>query len=100
MAEKSINHILIAVGTPRSNGQVERFNRDLQNCKLPQTRSRRDLTPMLAKLCETPERWDRVLQYVEFAINNTICRSTGETPSKLLFGVDQVGISPKKIEIL
>ena len=68
---------MIAVGTPRANGQVERFNKNL--------------TPMLAKLCESPERWDRVLQYVEFAINFTICRSTGETTSKLLFGVDKVG---------
>jgi len=29
---------------------------------------------------------------VEYAINNTVqCRLTGETPSKLLFGVDQLG---------
>ena len=35
--DNDINHNLIAVGTPRTNGQVERFNRDI--------------TPMLAKLC-------------------------------------------------
>ncbi|CAK9832604.1 hypothetical protein ANTRET_LOCUS9401 [Anthophora retusa] len=46
---------------------------------------------MLAKLCETPEKWDRVLGQVEFALNNTVCRMTGETPSKLLFGICQTG---------
>ncbi|KOC58630.1 hypothetical protein WH47_01037 [Habropoda laboriosa] len=46
---------------------------------------------MLAKLCEVPEKWDRQLGQVEFALNNTVCRTTGETPSKLLFGIAQTG---------
>jgi len=29
---------------------------------------------------------------MEFPINNTICRSTGNTPSKLLFGLAQLGV--------
>lgn len=57
MEEESIQHVLIAVGTPRANGQVERFNRVL--------------TPMLAKLCDAPEKWDSVLRDVEFSLNNT-----------------------------
>jgi len=28
---------------------------------------------------------------VEFAINNTVHRLTGQTPSRLLFGINQVG---------
>lgn len=72
-----IEHILIAVGTPRANGQVERFNRVI--------------TPMLAKLSETPAKWDQVVKDVEHAINNTVSRATGETPSRLLFGVEQRG---------
>ena len=76
MNAEKIEHVLVAVGTPRANGQVERFNRVI--------------APALAKLAETPKKWDRELERVEFACNNTICRSTGETPSKLLFGVDQI----------
>lgn len=41
-----INHVLVAVGTPRANGQVERYNRVI--------------APMLPKLSETPDKWDRV----------------------------------------
>ncbi|XP_043263615.1 uncharacterized protein LOC122403885 [Colletes gigas] len=74
---EGIGHILIAVGTPRANGQIERFNRVI--------------TPMIAKLSETPNKWDRVLEQVEFAINNTVCRATKDTPSRLLFGVEQAG---------
>ena len=46
---------------------------------------------MLSKLSENTDKWDRELQRVEFTINNTLCRSTGETTSMLLFGVRQVG---------
>lgn len=84
--EESIRHTLIAVGTPRANGQVERFNRIL--------------TPTLAKLCDTPEKWDRALEDVEFSLNNTRCRSIGNTPSQLLFGIDQVGIVRYEISAL
>ncbi|EFN63683.1 hypothetical protein EAG_00314, partial [Camponotus floridanus] len=38
---------------------------------------------------ESPNKWDQVLSQIEHAINNTICRSTGEKPSKLLFGIEQ-----------
>jgi len=59
MLNESIEHILIAVGTPQANSQVERFNKIL--------------TPMLTKLSETPTKWDNILQSVEFALNNSIC---------------------------
>jgi len=41
---ENIEYVLIAMNTPRANGQVERFNRVL--------------SPMLAKLSETPTKWD------------------------------------------
>nr|KAF7438872.1 hypothetical protein H0235_001263 [Vespula pensylvanica] len=53
---------LIAIGTPRANRQVERFNPVL--------------TPILAKLSDMPEKWDRILRDVEFSLNNIYCRST------------------------
>lgn len=77
LESQNITHILIATGVPRANGQIERFNRFI--------------IPMVAKLTETPDRWDQVLNEVEFAINNTVNRSTGQTPAKLLFGMNQVG---------
>lgn len=52
-------------------------------------RFNRMITPMLAKLCETPSKWDRVLDQIEFAINNTVYRVTSETPARLLFGLEQ-----------
>lgn len=77
MRDLNIQHIRIATGAPRANGQVERFNWVI--------------TPMTAKLSPEPDRWEEVLNTVEFALNNTINRTTGNTPSKLLFGVDQRG---------
>lgn len=65
--------------TPRANRQVEKFNRII--------------TPMLAKLSETPCKWDRVLEQVEYSLNNTVCRATGDTPTRLLFGIEQRGSS-------
>lgn len=72
--DEFIEHVLIAVGTPRANGQIERFHRVI--------------TPMLSKLCDTPQKWDKVLHAAEFALNNSICRTTNQTPSRLLFGID------------
>ncbi|RLU21881.1 hypothetical protein DMN91_006258 [Ooceraea biroi] len=46
---------------------------------------------MLAKLSEDPGKWDRVIDLTEFSFNNTVCGSTGNTPSQLLFGIEQLG---------
>lgn len=78
LEEKGIKHVLIATGAPWANGQIEIVNRTL--------------TPMLSKITiEKNDCWDKVLNDVEFCFNNTINRSTGETPAKLLFGRNQVG---------
>ncbi|XP_011859156.1 PREDICTED: uncharacterized protein K02A2.6-like [Vollenhovia emeryi] len=79
LKSREIEHTLVAVSTPRANGQVERFNRII--------------TPMLAKLSESPSKWDHVLDKVEYALNNTVCRTINETPSRLLFGIEQRGES-------
>ncbi|KAL4147807.1 hypothetical protein QTP88_002156 [Uroleucon formosanum] len=74
LLSESVEHVLIATGTPRANGQVEIVNRSIM--------------PMLAKISEPINDWDRMIYKVEFAINNTIHRSTGQTPSRL-FGIKQ-----------
>ncbi|KAK9711377.1 Integrase core domain [Popillia japonica] len=71
-----IRHSLIATGTPRANGQAEIVNKMLTN--------------ICSKLAANTSKWDEVLDQVEFA-NNTLNRSTGQTPSMLLFGINQRG---------
>lgn len=44
---------------------------------------------MLAKLADVKNKWPTHLASVEFAINNSVCRSIGTTPSMSLFGVNQ-----------
>jgi len=48
------------------------------------------LAPALGKLYDGKE-WHKSLNEIEYAMNNTVNRATGETPSKLLFGVSQRG---------
>lgn len=79
MAQQKINYVKIATGTPQANGQIERMNRIL--------------TPLLAKGTHTTKTWDEVLGKAEFCINNTVNRATGETPSRLLFGINQVQLA-------
>ena len=78
-----INHVLIATASPKANGQVERVNRVL--------------SPMLAKISDssTGKLWYKTLAEAEFAPNNTVHSTTGASPSKMLFGVNQRG---KQIE--
>lgn len=77
LREHSVKHVAIATATPHANGQMERINRSL--------------TSILSKLSASTSSWDQILSEAEFSINNTINRSTGQSPAKLLFGVNQVG---------
>ncbi|XP_046142337.1 uncharacterized protein LOC123987954 [Osmia bicornis bicornis] len=40
------------------------------------------------------KRWYEVIEDAEYALNNTVNKATGDTPCKLLFGVDQTGKVP------
>ena len=77
--ENKINHLSIATASSKANGQVERINRVI--------------TPMLAKISDPPsgKYWYKFLADVEFARNNTVHSTIGESPSRLLFGVNQRG---------
>lgn len=79
LQDNDVIHVKVATHSPQSNGQVERVNRVL--------------IPMLAKECEadTTSGWDKRLVKIEFALNNTVNRSTGFSPSVLLFGLNQKG---------
>jgi len=76
MSEMNVRHVKVATGSPQANGQVERYNRVL--------------APTLGKLY-TGKDWHKSLGEIEFAINNTVNRTTGKTPSELLYGVNQRG---------
>ncbi|XP_063994848.1 uncharacterized protein LOC135172624 [Diachasmimorpha longicaudata] len=77
--ENNIRHILIATGSPKANGQVERVNRVLEAI-------------IATNFDNTKGKyWYKVFAEVEFAINTTVNKTTGETPSRLLFGLCQKG---------
>lgn len=72
---QGIQHLLIATGVPRGNGQVERIHRIV--------------VPMLAKLCmESPGNWYKHVDRVQRTLNDTPPRSTHISPFRLLTGVD------------
>lgn len=75
----NIIHVKTATCAPQANGQVERVNRVLK--------------AMLGKITTPVDNsdWVKRLKDVQFAINNTVSRSTGESPNVLLFGVQQKG---------
>lgn len=74
--DHGIKHIKVATACPKANGQVERYNKTM--------------LPLISKLVEeSGNSWDSVLTDAEFLLNNTVNRATGNTPSTLLFGVDQ-----------
>lgn len=79
LLDKNVEHVKVAVASPQANGQVERVNRTLK--------------AMLSKLSEplAHSDWVRQLAQVEYALNNTVQRSTKTPPSILLFGVLQRG---------
>jgi len=70
---ENIEHILIATGVPRGNGQVERINRIV--------------IPILTKLSAPhPETWYKSVNRVQQYINSSMSRSTGLSLFELLIG--------------
>lgn len=72
--ELQIDHHMIATGTPRANGQVERYVATVIN--------------MLNSTCNGESDWPSGLWKVQQSINTTIQKSTGFSPLRLLIGVD------------
>ncbi|GJQ82125.1 hypothetical protein Trydic_g10098 [Trypoxylus dichotomus] len=75
--ELDVEHSMIATGKPQANGQIEVVNKSIP--------------AMCSKLVDTREKWDSISAKGEFCLNNTLCRSTGQSPSMTLFGVYQRG---------
>lgn len=86
--DKGIKHILNAVASPKSNGQVERYNRTILN-SLKALNLRHD------------ERdWDNQLGKIQWGLNNTVQKTTGRRPSEVMFGTSMNSeINPNLNEI-
>ncbi|GFS60138.1 hypothetical protein TNCV_2826601 [Trichonephila clavipes] len=71
--EENIQHLQIATGVPRGNGQVERIHRTL--------------IPVLTKLSlDDSTKWYKYVDRLQRILNSTICYSTKWTPFELLVG--------------
>lgn len=72
--ELQIEHHMVATGTPRGNGQVERYVATVID--------------MLNTSCNGLSDWPSELWKVQLSINTTIQKSTGFTPIHLLTGLN------------
>ncbi|GFT65996.1 hypothetical protein TNCV_2540711 [Trichonephila clavipes] len=71
--EENIQHLQIATGVPRGNGQVERIHRNL--------------IPFLTKLSlDDSTKWYKYVDRLQRILNSIICHSTKWTPFELLVG--------------
>lgn len=79
MKRNNVSHVKVATASAQANGQVERVNRVLKSA--------------LGKLSSPLNHadWSQKLSQIEYAINNSTHATTGETPSRLLFGMNQRG---------
>ncbi|XP_036325536.1 uncharacterized protein K02A2.6-like [Rhagoletis pomonella] len=79
ISKRNIDHVKVAVASPQANGQVERVNRILKT--------------MLGKVTDPVNHadWCKKLSEVEYAVNNSVHSTCRDTPSQLLFGVEQRG---------
>jgi transposase InsO family protein len=71
-ANYDIQHVKIASGTPRANGQIERCNHVITTC-LATTSNREG------------DDWDEKLFEVQWAINNSVHKVTKRTPFDIIF---------------
>lgn len=72
--DKNIRLHTIASGMPRSNGQVERFNRTVLEA----------MKTMGANL--TDDRWDECVRHLQQGINSTFQKTIKAIPSEVFFG--------------
>lgn len=77
--DRGIKHILNAVASPRSNGQVERYNRTI-------------LDSLTAQNLKDDERnWDAKLGRIQWGLNNTVQKTIGKSPAEVMFGTAMDG---------
>ena len=81
-----IKNTLIAVRTPRANGQVERMKRTILSMLLPST--------------DQTRKWDEELRTIQWTINYMKNSSTGRSPHELLFGYQPRDILGNKLILL
>lgn len=72
--QKNITHHLNAVGMPRGNGQVERYNKTILDALSTMGADRDD------------DEWDDNILNIQLGINNTINRGIDAVPSEVLLG--------------
>lgn len=71
---KNIRSHVVATGMPRSNGQVERFNKTiLEALKATGANS-------------TDDRWDQYIKTLQQGLNSTVHKTTKAVPSEVFFG--------------
>lgn len=74
LSSLQVEHHMIATGTPRGNGQVERYVSTV--------------TDMLNTTCNGVSDWPSELFKVQLSINTTVQKSTGFAPMRLLLGCE------------
>lgn len=72
--DRGVKHILNAVASPRSNGQVERYNRTILDSLTAQN------------LRDDEKNWDIQLGKIQWGLNNTLQKTIGRTPAEVMFG--------------
>lgn len=73
-ADRGIKHVLNAVASPQSNGQVERYNRTI-------------LSSLTAQNLNGDERdWDTKVGKIQWGLNNSVQKTTGRAPAEVMFG--------------
>lgn len=73
-SDKRIKHVLNAVASSQSNGQVERYNRTILDCLTAQN------------LNFNEREWETKVGRIQWGLNNTIQKTTGMTPAEIMFG--------------
>lgn len=69
-SDNGIDHVLVAVGTPRGNGQIERSNRTILTA--------------IRTMVESDRKWDEKVKTVQSSINTAPCATTGVSPTSLV----------------
>lgn len=72
--DRGVKHVLNAVASPQSNGQVERYNRTVLDSLTAQN------------LNSNEKEWDVKVGRVQWGLNNSIQKTTGRSPAEIMFG--------------